>query len=114
MNPPKIAMLVLAAAGIAMLSSGCGISDYRSSWAQNRCDRVMAQARLNAVHELLAAGHIDHAQKVLHKYLPEAGLQKAPQRMLAAEDDEDDKEETPSQYAKVTLESDLEPEAQTW
>ena len=114
MNTSKIMMLILAVAGIAMLISGCGTSDYRTNWAQNRCDRVMAQARLDAVQELLAAGHVDYAQKVLQQYLPEAGIQGVPQLMLAAEDDEDDKEEAPSQYAQMILESDLEPEAQTW
>lgn len=94
-----------------MLCSGCGSIDYRTGWAQTRCQQVMAQARMDAVGQLLAAGHVEHAQKVLAQYLPEADS--APLLMLAAED-EDDKEEAPSQYAKVTLESDLEPEAQAW
>ena len=114
MNTPKITLLVLAAAGIALVLSGCSSVDYRSSWAQHRCERVMAQARMDAVHDLLADGHVDYAQKVLQQYLPDAGGQLAPQTMLAAEDDEDDKDEAPSQYAKVTLEAELDPEAQTW
>ena len=112
MNPSRITMLVLAVAGIAILS-GCGSTDYRTHWAQDRCDRVMAQARMDAVHELLAAGQVDQAQKVLQQYLPEEADQ-AESRLLFAAEDEDDKDETPSQYARITLESDLEPEAQTW
>ena len=114
MNAPKITMLVLAAAGIAMLLSGCSGGDYRSTWAQHRCQRVMTQARMDAVEDLLAAGQVGYAQKVLQQYLPDTPGQLAPQTMIAAEDDEDDKEESSSQYAKVTLEGDLDPEAQTW
>ena len=113
MKAPKIMLLVLAVAGIAILLSGCATTDYRTKWARIRCERVMAQARLNAAWELLAEGYVDKANEVFQQVLPDAAAQTTPLRMLAA-DDEDDTEDNSSQYAKVTLESDLDPESQTW
>jgi hypothetical protein len=114
MKTPKITWLVVAVAGIAILSSGCGSTDYRTQWAQNRCDQVMAQARMEAVQELLAEGRTDHAQKMLEQYLPETAHPMTSDVLLAAEEDEDDKEQPPSQYARVTLEEDLEAQEQAW
>ncbi len=114
MSTPKIALWMLAVAGIAIVCGGCGGSDYRSAWAQNRCQRVMAQARMEAVHDLLASGHADHAQRVLDRYLPDPAGRVAPQLMLALEEDGDDEKEAPTQYASVTRKRDRNPEDQTW
>lgn len=114
MKTPIIAVLVMAVAGIAILNSGCGSTDYRAHWAQDRCERVMAQARMEAVRELLAEGRTDHAQKVLAQYLPEAAHPVTDEVLLAAEEDEGGQEQTSSQYARITTEKDLEPEAQAW
>jgi hypothetical protein len=107
-----IRFLSLAVAGIALIGSGCGMSDFRAQWAHDRCERVLAQARLEAVQELMAAGQTEQAQQVLSRYLPEAALPMSSTPLLAAEDD--GKEETPSQYARLNLESELEAQNQTW
>jgi hypothetical protein len=108
-----ISMASLAVAGIAWLCSGCGMTDYRAQWAQSRCNEVLAQARLEAVHDLLANGQTDQAQEVLSHYLPEAALPLGSAPMLTSAE-EDGKEDNPSQYARLILESDLELQNQTW
>jgi hypothetical protein len=114
MKTPKIEGLVLAVAGIAIFCSGCGSTDYRTQWAQNRCDQVMARARMEAVQELLAEGRSDHAQKVLEQYLPESAHPMTPDVLMASEEDEGGEEKPASQYARVTLEKDLETQEQAW
>lgn len=108
----SIPIMCLAVAGIALFCSGCGMTNYRAQWAQDRCERVLAQARLEAVQELMAAGQVQQAQEVLSRYLPEAALPMSRIPLLAAEDD--GKEETPSQYARLNLDTELEPQNQTW
>ncbi len=108
-----ISIWSLAVAGIAWLCSGCGMTDYRAQWARSRCDEVLAQARLEAVQELLADGQTDQAQQVLSHYLPKAALPMSSTPLLA-EVEEDGKEDNPSQYARLILESDLELQNQTW
>lgn len=108
----NIPSIILAVAGIACLGSGCGTTDFRAQWAHDRCERVLAQARLEAVQELMAAGQTEQAQQVLSHYLPEAALPISSTPLMAAEDD--GKEEVPSQYARLNLESELEAQNQTW
>lgn len=61
---------VLAVAGTAIWSSGCDLGSHRQESARLRLERKMAQARLTAAHELLAAGYVDQAQRILDPFLP--------------------------------------------
>ncbi len=108
----NIPILSLAVAGIALIGGGCGTTDYRAQWAHDRCERVLAQARLEAVQELMAAGQTEQAQKVLSRYVPKAALPMSGAPLLTADDD--GKGELPSQFARLNLESELEAQNQTW
>ena len=110
MKRPKIQLIILAVAGMAILLSGCDLGQHRRETVKMRCEQKMAQARLTAAQELLAAGYTEQAQQILKPFLTTEIT--ADLLFIAAEDEGD--EDTPSQYAKVMLPEDFEAESQTY
>lgn len=114
MKTPKNLCFILAVAWIAIFSNGCGSSDYRAQWAQHRRDRVMAQARLGAVQELLAEGRSNQAQRLLEQGLPQTAPSPAARLFAAVGEDEGDEKQPPAQYAHANLRKKQDPQEQTW
>lgn len=63
-------ILMPVAAGIVIGCAGCDIGTHREEAARLRLEKRMAQVRVMAARELLAAGYVDQAQRVLEPYLP--------------------------------------------
>lgn len=63
-------ILVLAVAALAIGCAGCDLGARREAAARLRLEKRMEQARLTAARELLAAGYVDQAQRILKPYLP--------------------------------------------
>lgn len=70
MKHRKSHMWLLAVTGVAIWCGGCDLGAQREESARLRLERKMAEARLTAAHELLAAGYVEQAQRVLQPYLP--------------------------------------------
>ena len=111
MRCPKLHFMLPLLAGIAILISGCNLSEHRRQTARIRCEQKMAEARLSAAREFLALGDVDQARKILDPYLPESEL---PSGRITSVAEEEGDDETPSQYAKVSFEEELDPASQPY
>ena len=85
MNKKRLYLWLLAAAAILVAGSGCDLGAQRQESARLRMEHQMAEARLTAAHNLLAAGYVEQAQHLLEPYLPRLDQQDQPQDVMVAQ-----------------------------